>query len=212
MIPSPKHVVVGVAALVVTTSSMIGLAQGRGAVSPRSGTAMSTSGAGMAAAIPEYRIGPEDVLDIKVKEHDELAMLGIAVRPDGRISMPLLNDIQAAGLTPMELRTAIIKALAPQWRDADVSVVVRDVRSAKFSVIGSVRTPNRFDLRSQITVLEAIAMAGGLVADYADAEKISIVHADQTRASFNYKKFMSDPASQSNFLIKAGDIVVVPEK
>src|SRR6185436_3351768 len=187
-------------------------AQGRGATTPRSGAAMSPAGSTAVFAAAEYRIGPEDVLDIKVKDHDDLAMLAIAVRPDGRISMPLLNDIQAAGLTPMELRAAIIKALEPQWKVQDVSVVVRDVRSAKFTVVGSVKTSGIFDLRRQITILEAIALAGGLVADYADAEKIAVLHADGTRAPFNYKKFLSDPASQTNFLLKAGDIVIVPER
>src|SRR4029079_5739364 len=112
----------------------------------------------------------------------------------------------------MELRAAIIKALEPQWKVKDVSVVMRDARSAKFSVVGSVKTSNSFDLRRQITVLEAIALAGGLIADYADAEKISVLHADSTRTPFNYKKFLADPASQSNFLLRAGDIVIVPER
>jgi polysaccharide export outer membrane protein len=211
-LPSSTRVAAGVAALLLTTTSMPGQAQGRGATTPRSGAAMS-AGSGVAAApAPEYRIGPEDILDIKVMTHDDLGVLALQVRPDGRISMPLVNDIQAAGLTPMELRAAIRTALTPFWKDQEVSVTVREVRSAKFSVVGSVKTSNRFDLRSAITVLDAIALAGGLIPDYTDAAGIYVQHADGTRTPFNYKKFMSDPASQVNFLLKAGDIVVVPER
>src|SRR6476660_149276 len=105
-IPSSKYIVAGAVALLVSASATSGLAQGRGATTSRSGAAMSPAGSTATFAAAEYRIGPEDVLDIKVQDHDDLAMLAIAVRPDGRISMPLLNDIQAAGLTPMELRAA----------------------------------------------------------------------------------------------------------
>jgi polysaccharide export outer membrane protein len=213
--PSSKLFAYGVAAVVVATSSLPTLAQGRGGQStaPRSGAAMSAGSSTAApAALPEYRIGVEDVLDIRVMTHADLDMVGIQVRPDGRISMPLVNDIQAAGLTPMELRLAIIKALRPHWEDQEVSVTIRDARSQKFFVIGSVKASGKFDLRSQTTVLEAIAIAGGLVPDFSDASKIYVVHADGSRVSFNYKKFMSDPASEVNFLLKPGDIVVVPER
>src|SRR5262245_55707971 len=214
-LPSSKFLAFGVAAVLIATSASSTLAQGRGGQStpPRSGAAMSAgSGAAAPAVLPDYRIGIEDVLDIRVMTHGDLDMLNIQVRPDGRISMPLVNDIQAAGLTPMELRTAIIKALRPHWEDQEVSVTIRDARSLKFFVIGSVKSSGKFDLRSQITVLEAIAIAGGLVPDYSDPAKIYVLHADGSRVPFNYKKFMSDPASEVNFLLKPGDIVVVPER
>src|SRR5205814_1771204 len=105
-----------------------------------------------------YVIGPEDVLDIAVWDSPELTRT-VPVRPDGKISLPLLNDVIAAGLTPMELRDVLLKKLVDYIPSPEVSVIVTDVRSAKVSVLGAVAHPGRFDLRGRLTVLDALALA-----------------------------------------------------
>src|SRR5207253_11015067 len=115
---------------------------------------------GTAAMLPEYRIGIDDVLDIAVWNVTELQKT-MPVRPDGKISLPLVNDVVAAGLTPMELRDVLTKKIATYVKDCDVSVVVREIRSLKVSVIGQVRTPGRYDIKGPATVFDALALAGG---------------------------------------------------
>jgi polysaccharide export outer membrane protein len=213
MIPSSNRLVSGAVAMLLVTSPVVSYAQGRGGQTPpRSAATLApgaAAGGSASATVPEYRIGLEDVLDIVVVQHENLSVRNLQVRPDGRISVPLVNDVQAAGLTPSELRAAITAGLAPQWK-ADVAVIVREVHSAKISVIGQVKTAGRFELKGQLTVMDALALAGGLLLDYAEADKIYVQRADGTRAPFNYKKFLSNSKDQPNFLLKAGDIVVVP--
>ena len=113
----------------------------------------------------DYLIGPEDVLDIAVWNSPELSR-AVPVRPDGRISLPLVNDVQAAGLTPMQLRERLSQVLATYVAAPIVAVIVREIHSFKVSVIGEVKTPGRYELKSRATVVEVIAMAGGPT-DYA---------------------------------------------
>src|SRR5206468_4817575 len=108
----------------------------------------------------DYRIGPEDVLDIAVW-HNEAMSRTVPVRPDGKISLPLLNDIQAAGLTPMQLRDALSKKLEEYMPTPEVSVIVKEVHSFKVSVVGEVKRPGRHELKSQATVLDILALAEG---------------------------------------------------
>src|SRR5262249_27724927 len=108
-----------------------------------------------------YRIGREDVLRIVVWKNDALSVT-VAVRPDGRISVPLLGDVEAAGRTPTELRNLLTVKLTDFVAAPEVSVVVTEVQSLKVSVIGEVPKPGRYDLKSRLTVLDILAMAGGL--------------------------------------------------
>lgn len=158
---------------------------------------------------PEYRLGPEDVLDVVVWQNADLSSKGVQVRPDGRISLPVVNDMQAAGLTPMELRNAIVKGLEPQFHDQEVSVTVREVNSMRVSVVGNVKTPNRFLLRSPVTVLDAIAIAGGFI-DFAKRDKICVLRRDGSKLTFNYDEFVKEPNARANFLLQPGDQVIVP--
>lgn len=165
---------------------------------------------GQAIAADEYRIGPEDVLDISVWKNAELTRT-VAVRPDGRISVPLLNDIQAANMTPMQLRDVLAKGYSKYVSDAEVSVIVREIHSFKVSVVGLVKNPGRFELRSQATVLEAIALAGGLT-EFAKKDRIVIFRNDGRRwlrIAFDYNQAIYDNAEQ-NFQLRPGDIVIVP--
>jgi len=152
----------------------------------------------------DYRIGIDDVLDIAVWNITELQKT-IPVRPDGKISLPLVNDVVAAGLTPMELRQQLTKALAQFVQNPDVSVVVREIRSAKVSVIGQVRTPGRYDVKGPATVLDALALAGGFT-EFAGRRKITILRSAQ-RLHFDYEAAV---ARGGNLAIQPGDIIVVP--
>ena len=108
----------------------------------------------------EYVIGPDDELEVAVWNNEALTRT-VLVRPDGRISLPLTNDVQAAGLTPMQLQASIIKALSPFVQNPDVAVIVKAVHSYKVSVMGEVKEPGRFELSSRATVLDVLAMAKG---------------------------------------------------
>lgn len=165
------------------------------------------------ATVPlqEYRIGPEDVLDITVWKNPELTRT-VSVRPDGRISVPLLNDIEAANLTPMELRAILAKGYAQHVNEVEVSVIVREIHSFKVTVVGMVRTPGRFELRSQATALDALAMAGGL-SEFAKRDRIMVFRANGRGGlqtfGLNYNGIL-DGGTAENFVLRPGDQIVVP--
>jgi polysaccharide export outer membrane protein len=165
------------------------------------------------AAVPvedrDYKIGPEDVLDISVWKNQELSRT-VPVRPDGKVSLPLVNDIQAAGLTPSRLREELTRRLSEYVPSPEVAVIVREVHSAKVSVVGAVRSPGRYEVRSPATVLELIALAQGFT-DFAARDRIVVLRQNGTpqRITFNYRK-ITDGADQDNFFVQAGDIIVVP--
>jgi polysaccharide biosynthesis/export protein len=159
----------------------------------------------------DYRIGIDDVLDIAVWNVAELQKT-VPVRPDGKISLPLVNDVVAAGLTPMELRDLLTKKIAAFVQSPDVSVVVREIRSLKVSVLGQVKAPGRYDLRGPSTVLDALALAGGFT-DFAARRRITILRTAGTvvqHLNFDYDAAVSRASAKNNVLIKPGDIVVVP--
>src|SRR2546422_3424848 len=159
----------------------------------------------------DYRIGPEDVLDIAVWNNPALSRTA-PVRPDGKISLPLLNDVQAAGLTPMQLRDVIAKKLVEYMPNPEVSVIVREVNRFKVSVIGEVKKPGRFDFKSKATVLDAIALAGGFN-DFAARSRIVILRQDGAgtkRIPINYNKIISTASEQDDFYLQPGDVIVVP--
>ena len=155
-----------------------------------------------------YRIGPEDQLLISVWKNEAMSR-SVLVRPDGKITLPLLNDVQAAGLTTLELRDVLIERLREFIPSPEVSVIVSDVRSLKVSVIGEVARPGRYELKSWATVLDALALAGGFT-QYATRSRIVILHPEgktMKRIPFNYNKVSAD---QENFYLRNGDIVLVP--
>jgi polysaccharide biosynthesis/export protein len=175
-----------------------------------SGTTAVASDARHADDAAAYQIGPEDVLDISVWKAVELSRT-VPVRPDGKISLPLVNDIQAAGLTPTNLRDQITTRLSEYLPSPEVSVMVREVHSRKVSVVGAVKTPGRFELKSPMTVLELIALAQGFT-DFASRDRIVVLRqngATTTRLPFNYRR-IAEGAEQDNFYVLPGDIIVVP--
>lgn len=158
----------------------------------------------------DYRIGPEDLLDISVWKNPELSRT-VPVRPDGKVSLPLVNDIQAAGLTPTALREQLTRRLAEFIPAPEVAVIVREVHSVKVAVVGSVKTPGRYELKSAATVLELIALAQGLT-DFANRDRIVVlrqVNGEGKRIPFNYRKVAAGDEHE-NLVVQAGDIIVVP--
>jgi len=172
------------------------------------------------AAGADFRIGPEDILTVSVWQNTDLTRT-VPVRPDGKISLPLLNDLQAAGLTPMELRDVIKGKLVEFAPSAEVSVIVAEVQSFKVTVMGRVQKPDRYRLGSPTTVLDVLGLAGGFQ-DYADLERIQVLRpepfASQGRSPgsafkrllFNYKRLITTGGESGNFWLQSGDIVVVP--
>src|SRR2546422_8962790 len=137
----------------------------------------------------DYRIAAEDLLDVAVWNNTALSR-AVPVRPDGKISIPLLNDVQAAGLAPMQLREVLTQRLAEYIPAPEASVIVREVRSIRVSVIGEIKTPGRYELRSRATVLDVLAQAGPF-SDFASPGRSFLPRQNGTamhRIPFNYNK------------------------
>src|SRR5256885_7081154 len=159
----------------------------------------------------DYVIGAEDLLQVSIWKNEAMSRT-LPVRPDGKISLPLLHDIQAAGLTPLQLRDKIAAALGEFMPNPEVSVTVMEVKSYRVSVLGEVQKPGVLQLKAPTTVMEALALAGGFK-DFASPSKIIIFRKDgsgQTqRLRFNYNRAIGNGGEQ-NVSLKTGDVVVVP--
>lgn len=176
------------------------------------GNAAVTTGRPAAVAVDpstQYVIGPEDVLSIVFWKDKEMTTQ-VRVRPDGKISLPLLDEIQAAGLTPADLRTQLIEESKRFFGNPAVTVVVQEINSRKVFVTGQVVKPGSYVIATPTTVLQVIAMAGGLK-DFADSKNITIVRQEGGQRSsygFNYKDIRKN--LKQNIELKPGDTVVVP--
>ena len=173
--------------------------------------AAAPAAAARAIADPrDYKIGPEDILDINVWKNAELSRERIPVRPDGKISHPLVDDITVAGLTTSQVKTEVTKRLA-QFIDPppEVSVVVREIHSPKVSVSGNVRMAGYFELKtSNVTVLDMIARAQGLN-EFADKGNIKVIRSGQSGAiDFKYNDAING-RNGANFIVQPGDVIVV---
>ncbi len=196
-----------------TSSALIlGLALGGGAIAAAQAPATPPDVAAHAAvASPEYVIGPEDVLSIIFWREKDMSA-EVAVRPDGKISLPLLNDVEVAGLTPTQLCDRITESAKRFVEDPNVSVVVRQINSRKVFVIGEVSKPGPYPLTGPTTVLQMIAIAGGL-REYADAKHIIIMRVNNGHTvgfPFNYRDVSNRKNLGQNLELKPGDTIVVP--
>ena len=165
---------------------------------------------GLSSADDQYRIGPEDVLHVSVWGNEQLTM-DVIVRPDGKISIPLVQDIQADGFTAAELSDRIHEKLLPYIKDPNVSVIVKEINAPKFSVIGYVNRPGTFPIRGEVTVLQALSSAGGFT-PFASPRKIKLVRnagGKQEIRVFNYYR-MIEEGGKGNVLLMPGDTIVVP--
>ena len=159
---------------------------------------------------PSYLLGPEDQLRISVWDNKDLTV-DLVVRPDGKISMPLLQDVSAEGLTAAQLAANIQEGLSAYIVNPEVSVIVLQVNAPKYYVIGSVVHPGTFPLRGDTSVLQALALAGGLT-QFASPRSIKLIratHGKQEVRKINYYKLIDD-GGEGNYLLKSGDTIVVP--
>jgi len=170
-----------------------------------------------AASVPTeagFTIGPEDVLGILFWRDQEMSG-DVTVRPDGMITLPLIRDVKAVGLTPTQLADRIQESVREYVTDASVTVVVRQMNSRKVFITGEVTRPGAYSLgSSSMTVMQLIAVAGGLT-EFAQAKSISVmrVEAGKTRTfAFDYRDVAKGKKPEQNMVLKPGDTVVVPER
>jgi polysaccharide export outer membrane protein len=159
----------------------------------------------------DYVIGPEDVLTIVFWREKDLSS-EVTVRPDGRISLPVIQDIAAAGLTPEELRDKLTSQAERYVEDPNVTVVVKEIKSRKVFITGQVARPGPYLLTAPVNVVQLIAMAGGLL-EYADAKNIVVMRTENgapTSYRFNYKDVAERKNLKQNIALKPGDTVLVP--
>jgi polysaccharide export outer membrane protein len=160
----------------------------------------------------DYVIGLEDILSVNVWKEPELSVKEVVVRPDGKISIPLIGDIQASELTPMQLQARITERMKEFVSAPSVTVVVLRIGSRSVSIVGQVAKPGIYYLGSPMTVLELLARAGGIGPD-ANKKKISIVRNEGGRSvsyPFNYKEVSKGVNLKQNIELKNGDVVIVP--
>jgi polysaccharide export outer membrane protein len=160
---------------------------------------------------PLYVIEPNDVLEIFVWKEPDLSRK-VLVRPDGRISFPLVQDLQAAGLTPAELKGKVEELLTEYLAAPNVTVIVDAIQHYRIYVTGKVNSPSSFMVEKPITVLQALSLAGGF-AEFADEGGIKIVRAygdNYVYLDFNYKDVIKGKNTEQNIFLRSGDVVVVP--
>ncbi|HEY3488438.1 MAG TPA: polysaccharide biosynthesis/export family protein [Gammaproteobacteria bacterium] len=164
-----------------------------------------------AAAATEYRIGPADVLQISVWKNEALSQT-VPVRSDGMISLPLVNEVQAAGMTPLQLRDTLKRKFEEYIPKPEVSVIIVEMNSFTVSILGEVRTAGRYQFASRVTVLDVLAQAGGIT-EFASPDDIFILRQEgnnMVKIPFNYDRVIATSAKQQNVFVRPGDIVVVP--
>ncbi len=172
----------------------------------------SKASSAVAAAVPAgYVIGPEDVLSIVFWGEKELST-EVVVRPDGKISLPLIKDVQAAGYTPEQLTDIVAKAATKYVAQPNATVIVKEINSRKVFIVGQVAKPGSFPLVGDLSVLQLIAQAGDVL-EYAKPKDIVIVRKEEGRErrfDFNYKDVLKGKNVDQNILLKPGDTVIVP--
>jgi polysaccharide export outer membrane protein len=158
----------------------------------------------------EYRIGREDVLEVVVWHEPELTRV-VPVRPDGKISLPLAGEVDAAGRTPAELQQGLTKSLAPYIRDAAVAVLVREINGPRVFVLGEVTRPGGFPLRGPVSVVQAIALAGGRTEFAGDGVVWLRQKPDGNtdRVELSFKDLVKGEAAGALWL-RGGDVLYVP--
>jgi polysaccharide export outer membrane protein len=165
-----------------------------------------------AASDADYVIGVDDVIAITVWRETELSR-AVTVRPDGKISFPLIGQLPAAGQTPLQLQTKLTQMLDPYIAAPEVSVIVQETKSQRISVVGEVSRPGTYPLTKPMSVLDAISAAGGL-RDFAKSNKIFILRTNpdgtRQRIGFNYRKALALKGPDLNIELQVRDTVIVP--
>lgn len=174
-------------------------------------TGAKPAAAQAAAAVEDYKIGPQDVLRIDVWKEAELTRT-VPVRPDGKISLPLLNDVQAAGLTPAQLANVITEGLKKFINSPQVTVTVNEINSRRVYVTGEVAHAGAFPLLPNMTVLQALSSSGGFT-QFAKTKAIYVLRVEdgkQVKHPFNYKEVLAGRKQDENINLQPGDVIVVP--
>jgi polysaccharide biosynthesis/export protein len=159
-----------------------------------------------------YIIGSEDVLYIHVWKEEHLSRT-VPVRIDGKISLPLVDEIQAAGLTPLQLKELLMQRLKEFVDIPNISVIVMEANSFKVYISGQVKNPGVYRLRSETSLLQIIPMAGGFT-EWANQKKILIIrkgNGKEKRITVNYKKIVKGDDPSSNIILKSGDTIIIPD-
>ncbi len=178
---------------------------------PAAATDAGSAAQKTATSDPNYVIGGQDVLDISVWKELELTRT-VPVRPDGKISLPLLNDVQAAGLTPTQLAAQITESLKKFVTNPQVTVIVTQINSQRIYILGEVNRAGAYPLLPNMTVLQGLSSAGGFT-QFANMKKIYMFRMEngkQVKYPFNYKDVISGKQPDENVVMKAGDTIVVP--
>jgi polysaccharide biosynthesis/export protein len=184
-----------------------------GATGPSRSAATTAASAGTPGTLQEeeYKIGPQDVLRIDVWKEAELTRT-VPVRPDGKISLPLLNDVQAAGLTPSQLSSVLTEGLKKFINSPQVTVTVNEINSRRVYVTGEVAHAGAFPLLPNMTVLQALSSSGGFT-QFAKTKAIYVLRTEdgkQVKHPFNYKEVLAGRNQDQNILLLPGDVIVVP--
>lgn len=164
-----------------------------------------------ATADANYVIGPQDVVDISVWKEPDVSK-SVPVRPDGKISLPLVNDVQAAGLTPVQLSAEITKDLTKYITNPQVTVIVSQINSQRIYILGEVARAGSYTLLPDMTVLQALSDAGGFTA-FANSRKVYVLRNDsgkQKKIPFNYKDVIGGKDPSQNIALQPGDTIIVP--
>ncbi len=178
----------------------------------RAGTAGQSNTPDTKRKSDDYIIGPSDVLGINVWKDAELTRT-VTVRPDGKISLPLVGELEVSGLTALTVQRLIVQRLTDYISSPQVTVIVQEVKSQTYVLVGKVAKPGSYELGKPTTVLEAIAIAGGFL-DFAKSSKVYIMRRQAGGPSetlhFNYKKVIKGKNPEQNVQLKNGDTIVVP--
>ena len=201
------------ALLLISSMALAQDAPAQPAASPASDKTASdktTNAAAISQAGPEYVIGPDDVLHVAVwKEADLTATL--PVRPDGKISLPLLNDVQAAGLTPQQLGVSLTEKLKKYIADPRVTVVVTSINSKRIYLVGEVLHTGAMPMLPNMTILQALSSAG--LSQFANTKRIYVLRTEngkQQKMPVDYRKLVKGEQIGQNYVLQPGDTIVVP--
>ncbi len=191
--------------VIVCLTALISCASMRSSEGPKTGSFAGPES-------EDYLLGPEDVLQVIVWENDKISK-EVSIRPDGKISLPLIGEVQAAGMPASKLQEEIAAKLSEYKETPEVVVIVKDLNSYGIFVMGEVARPNKYYLRTRTTVLQAIAIAGGFT-PWASKNDITVLRkaADGKESSIRvkYDAILSKPGSSQDIILMPGDTVVVP--
>jgi polysaccharide biosynthesis/export protein len=186
-------------------------ANNQGAQPPAAAQAADSAAAKAATDDPNYVIGGQDMLDISVWKEPDVSRI-VPVRPDGKISLPLLGDVQATGLTPLQLAAQITTGLNKFITSPQVTITVSQINSRRIYLLGEVARAGAYPLLPEMTFLQALSNAGGFT-PFANSKKIYLLRQEngkQVKIFFNYKDAIAGRNPEQNILLKSGDTIVVP--